>query len=268
MRTPLPPQLLEHAQKFGGTPVVPRDAATIVLLRDGSQGTETYLLRRQATMAFAPGVHVFPGGTVQESDHLPITWIGPAAERWSNLLRCDVRTVSALMVAAVRETFEESGILLAGPDAHLVVQDTSGDVMQEARLRLDAGQISLVDFLAEQGLILRADLLGVWGHWVTPEFEPRRYDTRFFVAAAPRGQTVGPLPGEADQARWLALQDIVQSVDDECLTMLPPTALTCQELAGRSIEDILSSAVGRRPGRRTARLVEEDGQHFLEHLVD
>ena len=92
------------------------------------------------------------------------------------------------MCAAVRETFEESGVLLAGPSPTSVVADTTGDDWEADRVALEGRSLSFTDFLERRGLVLRTDLLGAWAAWLTPVFEPRRYRTWFFVAALPAGQ--------------------------------------------------------------------------------
>ena len=114
---------------------------------------------------------------------------GPAPAEWAARLGTDERTARALVCAAVRETFEESGVLLAGPrdEPDAVVADTSGDDWEADRVALEARELSMTDFLDRRGLVLRSDLLGAWSGWLTPEFEPRRYRTWFFVAAAARG---------------------------------------------------------------------------------
>ena len=172
-------------------------------MRDGDAGIEAYLMRRQSTMEFAAGMYVFPGGKVHDSDRLVDAWVGPSPEEWGKRFGCDADTARGLVVAAVRETFEESGILLAGPDADTVVDDTSAPDMQAARIALDKQEYGFAEFLAEHDLVLRADLVGAWSHWITPPFEPRRYDTRFFVAALPEGQVVGELSRESDRADWM-----------------------------------------------------------------
>src|SRR5262249_32344652 len=108
--------------------------------------------------------------------------------------------------AAVRETFEEAGILLAGiPDEELVVPE--GPDWDADRAALTAGELSLAELLARRGLVLRADLLTPWARWITPLAEPRRFDTRFFAAALPAGQTVVGHAAEADQIAWLRPAD-------------------------------------------------------------
>lgn len=247
----LPDGLRAAAEAYDGNPVRARDAATTVVVRDralpdGDTELEVYLLRRRPTMAFAPGAFVFPGGAVEASDPDVVSWAGPAPDRWATVWSCDVSTAAGLVVAAVRETFEESGVLLAGPDAGSVVADTDDPELVAVRPRLDAGELAFEDFLRAHGLVLRTDLLGPWSHWITPEFEPRRFDTRFFVAVLPEGQTVGALPGEADRAAWTPVSTAIAAVDAGEMTMLPPTVGTCRELGGLRAEDVLPAAWRRR----------------------
>jgi len=212
--------------------VTARDAATVVLLLFAPGGVEVYLLRRQATMAFAPGMYVFPGGGVDPRDHdAEIAWAGPDARTWAVRLSCDEGRARALVCAAVRETFEESGVLLAGPDPETVVVDTTGDEWESDRLALVDRSLSLTALLARRGLVLRADLLAAWAHWITPDFESRRYDTRFFVAVLPAGQRTRDVSTEAASVAWVAPGAAVAAVDTGAMAMLPPTYETCGELA-------------------------------------
>jgi 8-oxo-dGTP pyrophosphatase MutT (NUDIX family) len=270
MRYPIPESLREHvenAERNGEVPV-PRDAATIVLLRDGDAGLETYLMRRHSTMEFAAGMYVFPGGKVQDSDRLVETWVGPSPQEWGERLGCDADTAGGLVVAAIRETFEESGILLAGPDADTIVDDTSEPEMQAARLKLEEGHYGFADFLTRRGLVLRADLIGAWAHWITPPFEPRRYDTRFFVAALPEGQVVGELPGEADRADWMPVARVLEAVDAGKAQMLPPTVHTCRQVSQFAASDILAAAAEREITPVEPRIVEVDGELFLDNFLE
>ena len=207
IRVQLPPQLVEDARAFGDgsrEPAEPRNAATVVLLRPGSEGPEVYLLRRQTSMAFAGGMCVFPGGGVdpRDFDHA-IAWAGPAPEEWAARLGTDEATARALVCAAVRETFEESGVLLAGESADTVVADTTGDDWESDRAALEARELAFTEFLDRRGLVLRTDLLGVWAAWLTPVFEPRRYRTWFFVADLPEGQRTRDVSTESDHVTWL-----------------------------------------------------------------
>jgi 8-oxo-dGTP pyrophosphatase MutT (NUDIX family) len=240
IRIMLPPQFVEDARAFAdGTrePAEPRDAATVVLLRAGSRlgatdsGPEVYLLRRQTSMAFAGGMCVFPGGGVdpRDFDH-QIAWAGPSPEEWAARLGTDEAKARALVCAAVRETFEESGVLLAGESADTVVADTTGEDWEHDRAALEARELAFTEFLDQRGLVLRTDLLGVWAAWLTPVFEPRRYRTWFFVADLPVGQRTRDVSTESDQVTWLPAMQAVRDVEEERLLMLPPTYLTCLEV--------------------------------------
>ena len=233
----LPEHLVESARAFADgtrTPAEPRDASTVVLLRagDGAEGgLEVYLLRRTLDMAFAGGFCVFPGGGVdpRDFDH-EIGWVGPSPREWAGLLDSSEEHARALVCAAVRETFEESGVLLAGETSDSVVADTTGDDWEADRVALEARELAFTEFLDRRGLKLRTDLLQWWGSWVTPVFEPRRYDTRFFVAELPPGQVTRDVSSESDQVVWLAVRDVIDAVDGGRLAMLPPTYATCLEL--------------------------------------
>jgi len=171
-------------------PVTPRDAATVMLLRQeapggeaggstAGRGFEVYMLRRKPTMAFAPGAYVFPGGSVDLRDaDEEVGWAGPDGAQWGESLAAPPDLARALVCAAVRETFEESGVLLAGPSADTVVADTTGDDWEEDRRALLDRSLSLAELLARRGLIVRSDLLRPWSRWITPAAEPRRFDAR------------------------------------------------------------------------------------------
>jgi len=133
--------------------------------------------------------------------------------------------------AAVRETFEESGVLLAGAGPDDVVADTTGDDWEADRAALVDHSLSFAAMLDRRGLVLRADLLRPWAHWITPEVEPKRFDTRFFVAALPTGQRTRDVGGEADRVAWVRPADALAAADSGEMGMLPPTAFTLSELA-------------------------------------
>jgi 8-oxo-dGTP pyrophosphatase MutT (NUDIX family) len=230
----LPPQLVEDARAYADgsrEPAEPRNAATVVLLRQGTEGPEVYLLRRQTSMAFAGGMCVFPGGGVdpRDFDH-EIAWAGPDPHQWAARLGTDEATARALVCAAVRETFEESGVLLAGDSAETVVADTTGQDWEADRAALEARELAFTEFLDRRGLVLRTDLLGVWAAWLTPIFEPRRYRTWFFVADLPEGQRTRDVSTESDQVTWLPAMQAVSDVEQEQMFMLPPTYLTCLDV--------------------------------------
>lgn len=231
-----PSSLQERAQAWldtGEPGAPPRLAATVVLVRDGAGAPEVYLMHRQQTMAFAAGMVVFPGGGVdaRDGDDLNLPWSGAPPEQWARDLGVDVATAVELVCAAVRETFEECGVLLAtapGSDAYPTVDE--GD-WERDRLRLLAREIALSDLLVERGLVLRSDRLKPWAHWTTPEFEPRRYDTWFLLAEVPHGRTARHLGGEASASGWSTAQEVVARYQRGEVKLLPPTLVTLEELA-------------------------------------
>ena len=250
MRVSLPPQLVDHAREFAEgrrTPAEPRDAATVILTRAGDAGPEVYLLRRQTSMAFAGGMCVFPGGGVDPRDFdSSVAWAGPAPSVWAGQLQTSEEMARALVCAAVRETFEESGVLLAGPSAHEVVADTTGDDWESDRLALEGKTTSFTSFLDRRGLVLRTDLLGAWSAWCTPEFEPRRFRTWFFAAALPPGQLTRDVSSESSSVTWMSALGACDAVDAEELAMMPPTYVTCLEIGQYADPgDVLEAAPGR-----------------------
>jgi 8-oxo-dGTP pyrophosphatase MutT (NUDIX family) len=213
----------------------PRLAATVMFVRDGADGVEVFMLRRVATMAFAPRMMVFPGGGVDTRDaEADLPWAGPAPAEWARRLRVDEARARELVAAAVREVFEECGVLLAGPSADSVVEDVSSDHWREQRRRLLDKEASLSEVLVEHGLVLRSDLLGYRAHWVTPVFEARRYDTRFFTAAVPAGHRADDQTTEADLAAWVRPAELLDSWTRREALMLPPTVVAVEEVAAAS----------------------------------
>jgi 8-oxo-dGTP pyrophosphatase MutT (NUDIX family) len=260
------------------TPAVPRDAATVILLRPGAgagagagsgsgAGVEAFLLRRTAELEFAPGACVFPGGSVDERDADPgIGWVGPAPEDFAAQLDVPPERARALVCAAIRETFEESGVLLAGSSA----EGATGLVGDSAALAADrhallTGTTTLGEVLGRRGLVLRTDLLTPWARWITPEVSPRRFDTWFFAAALPAGQTATAAPeghadpGESESGTWLRPAAALEAAQAGEITLLPPTAVTLRELAAHhDVPGILARRMTIAP--RLPRVVVEDGK--------
>jgi hypothetical protein len=176
-----------------------------------------------------------------------VAWAGPLPEEWGVRLGTDEATARALVCAAVRETFEESGVLLAGESAQTVVADTTGEDWERDRAALEGRELAFTEFLDRRGLVLRTDLLGVWAAWLTPVFEPRRYRTWFFVAELPGGQRTRDVSTESDQVTWLPAMGAVRAVEDGELLMLPPTYLTCLEIGQHTgPAEVLEAAHERR----------------------
>ncbi len=213
-------------------PAMPRDAATVMLLRAAEGGLEVYMLRRKSSMTFAPGACVFPGGSVDARDaEETVAWAGPSAAEWGRIFDAAPSLGRALVCAAIRETFEESGVLLAGESASTVVADTSGEEWEADRNALLDRSISLAELLGRRRLVLRADLLRPWSRWITPVVEPRRFDTRFFAAGLPAGQRTRDVGGEAAEVRWVAPREALAAARRGEIQLWPPTAVTLSELA-------------------------------------
>jgi 8-oxo-dGTP pyrophosphatase MutT (NUDIX family) len=284
-RVRVPRGMADRAREFataGLRPAVPRDAATVILVRPdaapdprpdpGPDGVEVYLLRRTKALEFAPGACVFPGGSVDARDADPgiaeTGWTGPDPADFGELLGVPADRARALVCAAVRETFEESGVLLAGPSPAELVPDST-DLARDRRALLD-GSLSLSDLLGQRSLLLRADLLTPWARWITPEVSPRRFDTWFFAAALPAGQLAGLAAaglaaasgeggeegeggggggeggegegrqGESDSGTWWRPSAALEAARAGQITLLPPTAVTLAELAAyRDVAGIL-----------------------------
>lgn len=208
-------------------PVVPKPAATVLLVRDhpqpppGRSPLQVFLQRRVAGMAFAGGMTVFPGGSVDAGDHpLTTAWTGPAPHEWAERLGLPDEAAAALVQAAVRETFEECGVLLAG----------SGPIPAGARADLAAHRRGLAEVLDAAGLALRADLLHAWARWITPPGQPRRYDTMFLVAQVPDGQEADAHTTEAVEATWWHPSEALERWQAGEMQLMPPTFRTLQEI--------------------------------------
>jgi 8-oxo-dGTP pyrophosphatase MutT (NUDIX family) len=234
--------------------VVARDAATVVLARDGTSGVEVLLLERHRGSPMAPGAFAFPGGRVEADD---------AAADWEPLCRGLTASGAAAVlrgvrpparpigfwVAALREAFEEAGVLLAwAPGGSPFVAETLGPALEAHRARCRTSGAALRALLAEHGLALATDRLAYWAHWITPEERPVRYDTRFFVATAPPGVEALPDGVEVVGARWLAPAEALTlqrageltlpGVTREILASVAPFPSAAALLAGAAARDI------------------------------
>jgi 8-oxo-dGTP pyrophosphatase MutT (NUDIX family) len=177
-----------------------REAATVILLRDGEAGLETWLLRRVPKMAFAAGMSVFPGGAVEEADFLDHPLMASVAEQ----LGTTAEHAGRIVAAAIRETIEEVDVVLG------------------------------------------ADAIFPWARWITPEAEPRRFDTYFFVAALPDGAAAAAVTGEASHADWILVAEALADYERGERPMLPPTVATLTEVGRYSrAGEVVRAAAGR-----------------------
>lgn len=221
-------------------PVEPKLASTVLLVRDraagpgddDTSGVEVFMIRRVPTMEFAPSMWVFPGGGADERDgETEVPWGGPSPARWAERIGVQEFVARQLVIAAVREVFEECGVLLAGADERTVLGNVSGAEWHAERAGLLAKEQSFAQMLSRRGLTLRSDLLTLRDHWVTPPFEPKRYDTYFFAALLPEGQIPDDATTEADVSAWVDPHDLLRRVADGSDRMLPPTVVNVERVA-------------------------------------
>lgn len=259
-----------------------REAATVALIRDArvGRGVEVFLQHRVATMQFAAGMSVFPGGGVEPRDYLGTRpWRGPEARWWARRFGIGADRAAAAVRGVARELFEETGVLLAEPDAAVGAVPCAGvsdradrpgtadppshaDLRSRADLRshtdlpshaerraLDAGQGDLDGLLAQHGLVLSAHLLRPWDRWTTPVGPPRRYDTLFFVAALPDGAEPDAVTSEARSAEWIRAEDAAHAGTLGHLGMLRPTLHVLSDLATASdVAEVLEWPRSIAPG--------------------
>jgi len=209
----------------------PRRAGTVMLLRDGDAGPEVFMLRRVSGMEFAPSMMVFPGGGVDERDgESGLPWAGPAPAEWADRLGCSPAEAQMYVAAAIREVFEECGVLLASPSASGPLARVDDPEWRDIRLALVDRRLSLADVLHDRGLVLRSDLIVAKAHWLTPVFEPRRYDTWFFAALMPPFQLADGETTEADHADWFVPSELLRAYAAGSALMLPPTVICVEEI--------------------------------------
>lgn len=235
----LPPGFAEQLGTASGSPALPRPAATVVLVRDGEAGPETLLLRRHNRSGFAADAWVFPGGVVDASDldpALPVLCDGPTPEEWAQRLGIrDATEAFGFAATALREAFEETGILLARSritEGSPLAEIGTADALHRYRQALLDGRTTLREVAVEAGIQYALDRLTYIAHWITPEPEPRRYDTRFFLAPVPAEARHALHEPELVDARWMTPQAAVDGFRAGELKMLPPTVHTLRRLAG------------------------------------
>ncbi len=224
----------------------PLPASTVILLRDGRVSPEVLMLERHAKSEFLPDSYVFPGGRVEDQDHA----LGDRASRLSaeQAVRA-LPTVKAdlamgFFIAAIRETFEESGILLARRRGEAeLLGEAEATALSRHRLEVQSGDASFRKLVQDEDLDLAADLLAVHAHWITPESVPYRFDTLFFSTLAPKGQRAAHDGVEATHHLWTRPEDALSQSREGKIQIIFPTALNLETLAGfASAVDALESS--------------------------
>lgn len=212
------------------TTLTPRPAATVVLLREGDSALEALLVQRHPELVFGGGAHVFPGGRVDASDFIPLP--GCTLDDATASLRVGVDTGGlAYLQAAMRECFEEAGILLA---EHADGSAVAPGLQASMREALRRGDTPLGAALAEHGLVPGVRHLRYLSHWVTPPGRPRRFDTRFFVAQAPEAQEAEACGEETVTAVWITPDHALWNHEHGHMTLMGPTRATLSRLANHA----------------------------------
>jgi 8-oxo-dGTP pyrophosphatase MutT (NUDIX family) len=207
------------------TPVPPRPASTVAILRDGAKGIEVFMVVRHHEIDFASGAIVFPGGKVEGDD---------ASHDWKDLAsQVPAMPERAFFVAAGRETFEEAGLVLARrrDSAELVDADTADRLVAAHRDRLLKGEARFADILRGEGLTLALDLMVPFAHWITPEPMPKRFDTHFFLIAAPVSQVGAHDGAESVEGLWITPRQALAEAEAGRRTLVFATRMNLAKLA-------------------------------------
>ncbi|MBI5720824.1 MAG: hypothetical protein KIT17_09200 [Rubrivivax sp.] len=231
---------------------VPAAAATIVLVRDGPRGLETLMVVRHHEIDFARGAAVFPGGKVAAADR------DPRLRERSPVSGGDDLELS-LRVAAVRETFEESGLLLVRRGNRLLGGEDRAEMHRRWRERVAASAEVFVEMVVAEQLELALDLLHPYAHWVTPEVSPKRFDTHFYIALAPEGQVAEHDGWEAVDSFWVRPLDALDDCEQRRRTIIFPTLCNLALLAQSADANAAVDAARARPVRRLQPTLGERG---------
>lgn len=243
-----------------------RDAATVMLVRDGVDGLEVFMLRRNLNSDFVGGAFVFPGGAVDPSDGgAEVDGVASGRDDASASMLLDLPAGGlAFWVAAIRESFEEAGLLLAYDERGAIVdldEPQAAARFAAARAEVDAGRLRMVDLCRRESLTLAVDGIHYFSRWVTPLGAPRRYDTRFFIAHAPESQTPLHDDREVIAHLWVRPEEALDRHEAGELELIFPTIRTLEALTRFDSAD---AAVGHAATigaieRIEPRIVEADG---------
>jgi 8-oxo-dGTP pyrophosphatase MutT (NUDIX family) len=257
--------------------LIPRPAATVLTLRDASDGYEILMLRRNLKSDFIGGAYVFPGGALDDGDAVaPGLVVGLDDEAASARLGLELGGL-AYYVACLRELFEEAGLLIVCDEQGTPVRFAGEDVTRMAanRRALNAGRLGFAEMLEREGLLLDLRGLEYLAHWITPVGPPRRYDTRFFVVLAPSDQVAAHDAGETVADRWLRPIDALSACDRGEFQMILPTVRNLQAIAhferaldvlayARGLEDIVCVQPQVLPGEGEPVIVTPGDEGFEE----
>ena len=248
-------------------PATPVPAATVILLRDGPVSPEVLLLERHSKSDFLPDLYVFPGGRVEDPDRELADRVGQLSHEDAVKALPSVAPELALafFVAAIRETFEECGILLARRRGEQALIDPEHAArLAHHRLDVQAGASTFRELVLIEDLELAADAMSVHAHWITPEMVPKRFDTLFFGALAPPGQLAAHDGVESTDHVWIRPEDALEQSERGERRMIFPTLLNLETLTGfASAERALEASHARPVVPVLPKLAERDGKREL-----
>lgn len=228
----------------------PRPAATVLLLRDSADGPQVYFMRRPARSSFAASAYVFPGGAVDAADSSDdVLALAPGFDPSLAAARMrldDAAAVAGLHVGAVREVFEETGILIGTRAGGEALGADDAETLATARSSLLDGA-AFADVLQGHDLRIAPERLVYVAHFITPAGEPRRYDTRFFAVEAPLEQEAAHHAAEATHSGWYTAAQALDMAGDNLAVMLPPTRIMCREVSVHGDADSVLRDLGSRP---------------------
>jgi 8-oxo-dGTP pyrophosphatase MutT (NUDIX family) len=218
----------------------PRLAATVLLLREREAGLEVLMMRRGSGLSFMAGMWVFPGGRLEATDHVP-AMLARLPTDASARCRCDLcdmhggrlpqEVALGLHVAACRETFEESGLLLARRAGGDRVTDEETRNLGGLRVEVARDPAIFLGLLEREQLLLDVSPFVYWSHWITPSLEPKRFDTHFFAVQVAGEEWIQADLGELTEHRWIRPRDAIEALGRGEMNMVPPTVLTLEDLA-------------------------------------
>lgn len=213
------------------TRIIPRPAATLILLRDGSAGPEVFMLKRSPSAAFVANAYVFPGGGLDAADHQALDRVLGLTEAEANR-RLGVDSGGlAYWVAAVRECFEEAGILLAVDESGAQLDPERTLALNVHREAVNAGTLRFGELLARERLAIPAETIAYYSHWITAPGRPRRFSARFFVARAPHGQHGSHDDTETVASEWVKPGFALERCARGEIELVHPTRVSLTELA-------------------------------------
>lgn len=282
----LPPEHLSAAENWVTYGVrAPRSAvraSSVCLVREATSGVETYLSYRAGTSPL--GSVAFPGGSMEADDASEARWFGPSLRSWAAKLGIlDQKLARTYVVCAIRELFEETGILLAGSDEQSVAEINDPVEWMSMREAIAGRDISFSEFLGRRGLGVRSDLLRPVAHWLSPNFALRRFDTWYFSAAVPQGQHASLLDSKGIWGAWLSAAEVIRKRHSHWLGNSvgqdDTTDLRLSQITSPAVETILermAAANGaiaylarvRSLNLHQANLLVRDGRYLLEVVIN